>query len=312
LLQQRNTFESIFWKHLQKTLLKAYLTCLPEIQYPQHMSKMETWTTEDTNGKSVFWTHWKTDQPKAVIVLIHGMGEHIRRYDHVAEFWNEHQVDLLGLDFPGFGQSYGKRGHSEGLEGFLSKVDAMIQKAKAVVPDCPVFLFGQSMGGNIAMNYALRSSQNIQGVISSSPWIRLAKQPPALLLSFGRLMSNIYPAYSQGNGLELKYLSRDTKVVDRYIADPLVHGKVTAATAISLLDGAAQLDQFSGTFPVPLLLQHGAEDGITSPEASRLFADRVSGQLSFRLWEGAYHELHNEPNQLEVLQFCYDWLKERI
>jgi alpha-beta hydrolase superfamily lysophospholipase len=276
------------------------------------MSNIETWTTGETGGKSVFWTHWKTDQAKAVIILVHGMGEHIRRYDHVAAFWNERQVDLLGLDFPGFGQSYGKRGHSEGLEGFLSKVDEMIAKAKTLVPDRPLFLFGQSMGGNIALNYALRDSKDIRGVIASSPWIQLSKQPPAFLLSFGRLMSHLYPAYSQGNGLELNFLSRDTNVVDQYIADPLVHGKVTAATAISLLDAAAQLDQFSGTFPVPLLLQHGGADGITSPDASRSFADRVSGPIRFRIWEGAYHELHNELNQLDVLQFCYDWLKEHV
>jgi alpha-beta hydrolase superfamily lysophospholipase len=268
------------------------------------------WTT--AGHVNIFALDWPVAEPKAVVCIVHGLGEHINRYHHVAAFFNQRQIAVLGNDRQGHGRSGGKRGHATTFEAYLEEISYLLVEAEVRYPGAPVFLYGQSMGGNLVLYYTLRRHPHIAGVISSAPWIRLSFKPSPVKVFLGKIMKAIYPAYSQHSGLKAEHLSKDSQVVEAYKKDPLVHFFITSETGIGLLQTAHWLDHYSGEMPVPTLIMHGGDDQITSPDAAAEFAERVTGNIAFKRWEGLYHEIHNESVQKEVLQFAADWIMDKL
>lgn len=259
--------------------------------------------------------HWQAWHPKAVVCLIHGMGEHVGRYEHVAKFFSVHGFSMLGIDLQGHGKTEGKRGHSEGLDSMLSDIDLLVKEAFSKYPKLPIFLYGHSMGGNLVLNYLLRSNTEFNtmkskliGVIASAPWVRLPKPPSAFLIGFAKIMKRIAPKLTQANGLDVNELSNDLAVISAYQNDPLVHDRVSVLAGIELLMGARFLDGFQGDVPCPLLLTHGTLDSITSPQGTIELEKRLKGDVTLKLWPGLKHEIHNEPQQNEVLTFLVEWM----
>lgn len=269
-----------------------------------------SWTTND--HLTIYGIDWPCPQPRAVVGIVHGLGEHVHRYEHVVAHFHKHQLAAIGYDRRGHGRSGGQRGHTLGIEAFLDEIAHLAVEAEARYPGVPLVLYGHSMGGNLLLNYILRRHPTIQGAIVTAPHITLAFQPSALMVGMGKLMKNIFPGFTQANGLDVNQLSRDKAVIAAYQADPHVHDRLTAKTGMCMLDAAAFLNQYSGAFPVPLLLMHGAADGITSPDGTRAFASRISGPVTLKIWDGLYHEIHNEPEQAQVLDTMTDWIAERV
>ncbi|WP_170110336.1 alpha/beta hydrolase [Flavilitoribacter nigricans] len=268
------------------------------------------WTTSD--GLKIFGKCWPVEQPKAVLNIAHGMGEHIQRYEHVAAFYNRHNIAVIGNDHRGHGLSEGKKGHIPEYSALLDEMDQLLEQSRQRFPGVPQFLFGQSLGGNIVLNYALRRQPQLAGVIASSPWIQLEFRPNPVSVMAGKLLKNLYPTFSQPTDLKPEHLSTDPEVGRIYQADPLVHSRITAAMGTEMLDAADYLHQYSGKFPLPLLIMHGTEDHIISFDASRQFAERVDGPVTFIPWKGLYHELHNETRQEEVLNTSLQWVQEHL
>ncbi|MFT4663857.1 MAG: alpha-beta hydrolase superfamily lysophospholipase [Polaribacter sp.] len=264
------------------------------------------------NDKTIHAVEWAVDEAKAVIVLVHGLGEHCRRYDHVAAFFNNNQIAMLGHDHSGHGKTPGKRGHAQSMEDLMAGVSTMLQEAKKRYPGKPVFLYGHSMGGNISLNFILRKKPEITGAIISGPHIRMVTEPSPLLVLMGRLVQKIYPSGTQSNGLDVQMVSRDPEVIQQYIDDPLVHDRISYSLAVAVLDGAKYLNNYKGSAQVPILLMHGGADVITSPAASKDFASRISSDITHKEWSGFYHEIHNEKEQEKVFTFTLDWITERL
>lgn len=264
------------------------------------------WQTKD--GLNIYAKEWKAEKPQGVICLVHGLGEHINRYAHFARFFTEKGFSVIGYDRRGHGRSDGARGHTPDVEVLLDEVAQLLIEAEVRYQQLPIFLYGQSQGGLLVLAYTLKRHPNIQGIVASSPWIRLSFEPAAGMVALGRLMHRVYPAFSQSNGLKTAHLSRDPAVVRAYEEDPLVHSRITAAMGMAMLDQSRWLDGYSGPFPSPLLIMHGAADQITSPKASQEFAERVQGDITFKAWAGAYHEIHNEPIKEQAFRFVLEWL----
>lgn len=256
--------------------------------------------------------HWNVQTPKAVVVLAHGMGEHTGRYEHLAAYFQSRDLAMLGPDFPGFGQSSGKRGHAPGMETYYQTIELVLEEAKREYPDVPVFLMGQSMGANLALNFALHYSPPIAGVVATSPWIRIKKMPSAAVMTLARIMRTVYPAFSQSNGLDPRDFSRDPEAIEAYRKDPYVHDKVSAGIGFSLLEAGLYLDRYEGAFPYPLLLTHGTADVLTDPAATEAFAKRLTGPVTLKLWDGFYHETFHEPDKLQVLEFLVNWIDHHV
>ena len=265
------------------------------------------------DGIRLYTQDWSPEtEVKAAVCLVHGLGEHSGRYEHVARFFTQNGYALDAFDLRGHGKSGGPRGNTPSYDALMDDIALRLEKSKAQHPDKPLFLYGHSLGGNQVLNFALRRKPDVAGVIATAPWLRLAFAPPAVQVTLAKMMNSIYPSFTQSNGLETAALSRDEQVVKQYEADPLVHDRISARLFASSYQSGYWALEHSAEFGSPLLLMHGGADRITSAEASREFSAKAGGCCTFKRWEGFYHEIHNEPEQGEVLKVMVDWLDEKL
>ena len=268
------------------------------------------WTTKE--GTTIYAKRWIPKQPKAVICLVHGLGEHINRYQHVADYFGNQGIAMIGNDHVGHGKTSGKRGHTPSYDALLDEVETLIEKAKTTFPNVPIFLYGHSMGGNIVLNAVFRRKLAIQGAIATAPAITLPKPPPKLLVAIGKLTRRFYPSLQQPNGLNPNDISKNKTVVTTYINDPLVHDKISSELGLSLLDNGLWLIKEPKTTAIPLLLMHGQADNITSANGSQTFAKQTKGDVTLKIWDGLFHEIHNEMEQLLVFEYALEWMRGRM
>jgi len=274
--------------------------------------KME-WLCAD--GTRMYACEWKPEQRgevRAVIGLIHGMGEHMGRYTHVAEMLNAEGYAVIGFDQRGHGHTEGKRGHVSSYDGLLEGVDLLLAEARRKYSGIPVFLYGHSMGGNVTLNYILRRQPTIAGAIVSGPWLKLAFKPPSLQAVIGRLVERIYPKFTNNRPIRADNLTTDPVMIERYVTDKLGHGQITAKFFFGVQGAGKWALEHASELTVPLLLMHGGDDKVTSIHASKQFAEEASKLVTWREWPGFKHELHNETRREEVFVVIREWLAEQL
>lgn len=257
--------------------------------------------------------HRKATQTQAVICMVHGLGDHMMRHAHVAQYLAENHIAVFLYDQRGHGISGGKRGHIASYDALLDDVEAVLNKAKEAYRDVPLFLYGHSMGGNIVANYVLkRTSPSLAGVIISSPWFKLSFSPSAVKVALGMTMSKIYPAFSQPNEINASQLTHDPAVAKAYIEDPLVHREISAGLFVAMLRGGKWAIQQAVHLSIPALVMHGSEDPITSIAATKEFVANARGKVTFKIWDGLRHETHNEAQRAQVMAFLKDWILSQV
>lgn len=267
---------------------------------------------KNDNGNQIYAVEWPVAKARAVMGIIHGVGEHCRRYDEMAEWYNRQGIAVLGYDRQGYGRSEGRKGYAENYKEYVDEIAHLLIECEHRYPDLPVFLYGHSMGGHLLLRYLIRRHPNISAAVVSAPHIRLAFTPNPLLVGLGKVMRSIYPTFTQDNQLDTALLSRTPAIKPAYDADPLVHAKLTSRTGIDILENADELNRYADGLNLPTLLMHGESDGITSHNGSLDFAERNSADLTFKTWPGLYHELHNEPEREEVFNYVLAWLEGRM
>ena len=267
--------------------------------------------TFDFQKATFFGQYWQPETVKALVVIVHGMGEHSGRYEHVAQKLTDNNFGVIAFDHFGHGKTTGKRGHNPGFDYVLESVTKLIEKAKEVFGNKPMFLYGHSMGGNTVINYTLRKEHNLQGTISTSPFLRLAFEPPAWKLSLGKIMQKIAPSITLGNELDANDVSRDPVEVQKYVDDPLVHDKVSPNFSLSFIDAGEWAIDNASSLKTPMLLLHGTGDKIIDYKGTEAFANN-SSKASLKLYEGGYHELQNDLCKEEMLQDVVNWLNSQL
>ena len=271
-----------------------------------------TWKSHD--NLAIFAQAWEPTmpQPRAIVCLVHGLGEHTSRYAHVAEAFGREGYILFGADLRGHGRSGGVRGHISSIEDFMKDIDVSLEQARLRYPGLPIILYGHSLGGIQVLNYGLTRKPNIKGVIATSPGLHTAleKQYPKVLMAkvFGALM----PATVIASGLDPRNISHDEKVVQAYSNDPLVHDKVSLGFGKIMIGITSWVLSHAGGFSLPLLLMHGKADMIAFPSSSTEFAASLKGKCTLVLWDDAYHELHNEAEKEEVFKTMTLWMDARL
>jgi alpha-beta hydrolase superfamily lysophospholipase len=269
------------------------------------------WKTRD--GLDIHGLGWEPDgKIKAVVSLVHGQGEHTARYRNVAAALTRAGYALFGFDQRGHGKSGGPRGHTPSYDHLMDDVEDLLKQSAQRYPGLPQFLYGHSFGGNEVLNFAIRRKPTLAGVIATGPWLKLAFEPPAFKVALGRIMNNIAPGFTQASGLEVAALSRDPKVVDAYVNDPLVHDKISARQFLSIRDAGVWALEHAAEFSLPLLLMHGGADRIVSADATREFAHKGRKNITLQIWDEWYHEIHNEPEQVEVFKTMIIWMDARL
>jgi alpha-beta hydrolase superfamily lysophospholipase len=268
---------------------------------------------EGRDGISFYVQGWEPDaQPQAVVALVHGHGEHVGRYAHVGKALADAGYVLVGFDQRGHGKSGGARGHTPSYDALMDDIDTFLAMLSEKYSGKPLFIYGHSMGGNQVINYALRRHPRIAGAISTGPWLKLAFQPPPAKVALGKLMNNLVPSFTQPSGLVTAGLSHDAEVVRLYDNDPLNHDKISARLFVGMYDSGLWALEHASELSLPLLLMHGGADPMTSAEASRQFAGKAGKNITLRIWDGMYHEIHNEPEQAEVFKVMIEWLDQHL
>jgi alpha-beta hydrolase superfamily lysophospholipase len=253
---------------------------------------------------------WSSNTPKAVILLVHGFSEHYNRYPHVINFFTEKGFAFWAYDRRGHGHSEGAKGHMPSIEAELDDIQLQVDKAKSEYPDTPIFVYGHSQGGNLALNYVLRRKPNIQGAVITSPWLRLVEEPPNAIKSIGGFLSKFLPSFQIKQ--KITSLSRDPEVDKKYAADPLVHLLISLKGAKETIDAANWLLNYKQPIELPMLLMHGTGDLVTDWTASQTFFENTGKSIDFELWEDWYHEIHNEIDKEKMLRYMSDWLNGQV
>lgn len=275
----------------------------------QHSS----YAIQEQGKPRIFLQRWLPETaPRALICLVHGQSDHSGRYHGLADFFTGNGMGLFAADLPGHGKSGGQRGHIADFGEYLPIPGLLIREARSAFPGIPVFLYGQSMGGMIVLHYAFQHPEEIQGLIVSSPWIRLAFDPPAWKLLLGKTVRSILPSLSQPTGLNAKMISRDPEAVKAYEEDPMVHGKISANAFFIIRKQGFNILENDHSLQVPMLLMHGTGDRITDYTASRALAARFPHMITYVEFPDQYHELHNEPEKEFFYAKIKEWMRKQI
>lgn len=271
-------------------------------------------TLDSADGLSLFCRAWyPADPPQGGIAIVHGLGEHSGRYHHLAAYFHSRGYALFTFDLRGHGRSAGKRGHVEQFDDYLADLQRLIDYAHDQTPEIPLFLLGHSLGGLIALNYAIQHGDQISAVIAAGPTLRLRIKTPAWKAALSNLTSTFNPGRSMSSGFPLRFLSRNKSVLKAYRTDPLVHNKVTARWLTEFAAAAAWTIDEAHAMAVPTLILQGGSDRIVDPAGAREFFDRIGLEDKYYIeYEALYHELFNEPEVLSVLGDVEAWLMPRL
>lgn len=251
------------------------------------------------------------DNMRAAVIMVHGHGEHIQRYSHWMGKFIEKGIGFVGVDLPGHGRSDGRRGNLSSYSLTDEMIDFLLAEHKKTFSSVPVFIYGHSLGGGIVLQYLLQKNPEINGAVVTSPTLRLAFEPAKSKLMLARILKNLVPSLTQSTGLNAAHLSHDKNVVDAYIADPLVHDKMSVGLFQFMISSGEYSLSHAADLKVPLLLIHGSDDHITSPQGSRDFASKTK-MAELKIWDEGYHELHNEIFKDEVFSYIVNWIEKHI
>jgi alpha-beta hydrolase superfamily lysophospholipase len=266
---------------------------------------------KSSDGINLFTKNYLIENAKANILIVHGLHEHCLRYTHVAEALNTIGFNAYTFDLRGHGQSEGQQANIKSVDEYRGDLENVY---RSIPKNIPFFILGHSMGGLITTSFLLFNERtDVSGVVLSGPGLEAGEDLSPLLINLVSFIGKIAPNLSTQK-LDVNTISRDPFEVKKYSNDPLNYlGGTKAGLGKALLDEIKVLKPKFSEFNYPVLIMHGGADKIVNIKGSKaLFAQAKSADKTFKEWEGAYHEIFNETNKQEVIEYMLDWLKKRI
>ena len=278
--------------------------------------RIEEYDLVSKDGENLYSKAWLPEEgkePEAVICLVHGLSEHTGRYDEFAQFFNNNQIAVFSFDLRGHGKSPGKRGHVRNYDALLDDVEGLLKIARREYNDILLFLYGQSLGGNIVSNYVTRkNTSEVAGAILSAPWLRLAFAPPPIKVKLASIMQRIYPAYTEPSDINPENLSKEPDIVKAYNEDALVQKQISSSLFFGGTKNGELAIRNAFKLTIPLLAIHGKSDKLTSWQASEEFVKNCGKIAALKLYEDVKHEPHNDTERQEILSDVHHWILNLI
>jgi alpha-beta hydrolase superfamily lysophospholipase len=255
---------------------------------------------------------WCAERPRALIAIVHGTGEHSGRYAALADALVARRFTVVALDLPGHGEAPGPRGDWASWTDVRDRVIPSMFTVTRGMPgqpfELPVVLLGHSMGGLMALDFALAHPKTLLGVVASGAAIK-SPPPPGARVLLGKLVGAMAPTAGFPDGIRGEDISRDPEVVALRKADLLVHDRITPRTYFAMLDARKRVMENARRLTVPALLQHGAADKVTDPKGSLEFnVGAPHGLVRLLTYRDAYHEIFNDPARTEAIKDLVGWL----
>jgi alpha-beta hydrolase superfamily lysophospholipase len=276
-------------------------------------STLSTFTASD--GDNLAMQDWPLPEglpPRGVVVLVHGLGEHAGRYDHVARRLNSWGFAVRGYDQYGHGESDGVRGALAVTERLMDDLADVVESTRnRFAQGVPLIVLGHSLGGLVAARLVALGGVPIDGLVLSSPALDpgLSRFQKILVAILPRIAPNL----TVGNGLDPDFLSHDAEVVAAYKADPRVHDRVSARLGRFIAQGGAPVLAHAGDWKVPTLLMYAGADKLVDPAGSRAFAAAApAAVVAAHCFEDLFHEIFNELESEAVFEVLRHWLDARF
>ncbi len=275
-------------------------------------STLSTFTASD--GDNLALQEWPLDddQPmRGAVVIVHGLGEHVGRYDHVAQFLNAWGFAVRGYDQYGHGESGGVRGALPDGDRLLEDLADVVDATRLRLPDGkPLILLGHSMGGLVAARFVALKRRPVDALVLSSPALDPGLNPVQKLLL--AVVPRVAPNLTLGNGLDASFISHDPAVVEDYQRDPLVHDRISGRLAKFIADGGPATVARAPQWTVPTLLMYAGADKLVNPAGSRAFAAAAPKDVvTAHCFDAHYHELFNELDRAPVFALLKRWLDQK-
>jgi alpha-beta hydrolase superfamily lysophospholipase len=271
------------------------------------------------DGLALHLRVWPAGNPRrGAVVLVHGLGEHIDRYDHVARRLNGLGFAVVGYDHRGHGRSPGQRGGVPTDESLCADLGRVLYAARESFPG-PLVLLGHSLGGLIAGRFVaegLRPApaawwRPVDALVMSSPALDPGTNAVQKLLL--AVIAPMLPNLAVNNGLKVDWISRDAGVVKAYAADPLVHDRITGRLGLFVARQGPAVIAAAPKWKTPTLLMWAGSDRCVAPAGSAAFAAAAPRDVvTVREWPGLFHEIFNEPEQGDVLKVLGEWIVAHV
>jgi alpha-beta hydrolase superfamily lysophospholipase len=272
-------------------------------------------TFEGLKGLKLYYQSWQPEQnPKAVLLILHGLAEHSGRYKNVVDYFIPRGYAIYAYDQRGHGKSQGTRCYVDRFQDLIADLNTFVSMVTKFHPGLKVFLVGHSIGATVAVTYSVQYPNAVAGLILSGSVLKPGESITPIMKIMARILSAISP-HMGVSPLDSSTISRDKSVVDAYDNDPLVYrGKIPARMGAEALNIMEQyLPPRLGEIKLPLLIMHGGEDRLSNKEGSvLLYKAASSSDKTLKIYDGFYHEIYNEPDRIQVFADVETWLAQRL
>lgn len=265
------------------------------------------------HGLVYFYQHWVPENPKALIIMVHGLGDHIGRYSELVNRLSGKGYACALFDGRGNGRSEGRRGHVDDFYDWVGDLTSFIEFSQGQVPhDTPTFLIGGSLGALICINYLITHPTPVSGFVCVSAAIRPTIRIPEWKKKLARHIVKVLPKFSVENGIAIDRLTRDLAEQDALARDSIFHRRVTLGAAQEIEKNLELVMAMPHRIHVPTLMLAGDADDICDPEGTRQFAQRLSSQdKELKIYPGMMHDLLHDVGRETVMDDIERWIDER-
>ncbi|MHA1768230.1 MAG: lysophospholipase [Candidatus Thorarchaeota archaeon] len=279
------------------------------------MAKYEESKYVGYDGTRMFMANWLPDnmRPRALLVAIHGLGSHGGDLSTIGEYLAERGIAVFAPDMRGFGHYSGLKGHVMKFDEYVEDIQNIMMQVRDRFLNKLAFLFGSSLGGVNAIRYVIRYPREIDGLVLHSPGVSPIRHVGRGEYMMGYVLSLLNVKKYVDSEFDYNDATRSPDVAERHSKDPLRFECVTPRFAIEGLRAAREAFESAELIQMPVLLQQAGDDKLVDPTAVKQFFERLgSPNKTWHLYEGLYHELHEEPEREQVLKDLMDWFEKRL
>lgn len=261
---------------------------------------------------TLFGRHWPAKNPMRVMSLVHGLGEHSGRYEHMAKHLNSAGISVVAIDLRGHGRTESPRGVCHNYSDMSADLDTLLTETKTLYPDLPHYLFGHSMGGGLVLHHGMTSSRSqLDGYLVSAPLI-LPKDPvPKPLRALANIMRRIMPNGGMPNVIPGDKISTLPAEQADYESDGLNHARLGFGLAVGMLNAGEDILANAQNWDSPLCLWHAKSDQLTDFMASENFAQKAQS-CEFTIFDNVEHEMHNDTSRAAIYALMHKFMEPKI
>ncbi len=272
-------------------------------------SPFYTYATDQTLIHGMYWT--PKGDIKALICLVHGLGGHIARFSDLAIDFCNKNIGVIGVDLRGHGKSNGKRGCVCNLNDYYNDISACLKylNNNTSLSNVPIYLYGNSMGGPVALKFAIGNKDLFKGVILTAPWFTLRKQPKGMSLFILRNINKIFPNFTISSKIKSEDFRSDPKLQQEARRDILVHKRISIRLLFLVYHlGLELILEKIEDFHLPTIIFHGESDSVTDINASKRYRDNNYSSVEFISLPNTKHEIHVEEVSANVIEKIVSWI----